>query len=254
VNLRAIRRICTRVDRLPLAIELAASRVRTLAPNELLVRLEPRLQLLVGGARDLPARQQTLQATISWSVDLLEADEQRDLLRLSVVLGGCTLDAAEFVCGTTVERLGSLIDHNLLSRIDRRSGSRYVMLETIREFAQERLEPTGEREALQRRHAEYFLATAESANLMQETEEYGERRELVESELENFRAALDWTVGGDPDLGLAIATALEGFWEHAQPVRGAALVRRACRRNGRRSTADARAGLESVRRPCRDRR
>jgi predicted ATPase/DNA-binding SARP family transcriptional activator len=216
----AIRRICARVDRLPLAIELAASRVRTLAPDELLLRLEPSLPLLIGGARDLPARQQTLQATISWSVDLLEDDERRDLLRLSVFVGGCTLDATEFVCGTTVERLGSLIDHNLLSRIDRGDGSRYVMLETIREFAQERLEPPGERDALQRRHAEYFLATAESANLMQETEEYGERRELVENELENFRAALDWTVGGDPDLGLAIATALEGFWNTHSPFEG----------------------------------
>jgi predicted ATPase/DNA-binding SARP family transcriptional activator len=216
----AIRRICSRLDRLPLAIELAASRVRTLRPVELLARLEPCLPLLVGGARDLPTRQQTLRATVSWSVDLLDSHEQRDLARLTVFAGGCTLDAAESVCGTTLERISALIDHNLLRWIDGGSGSRYSMLETIREFAHERLEASGESAALRRRHAEFFLTVAESANLMQETEEHGERRDLVAEELQNFQAALEWTADNDCELGLAIAVALEGFWNTHSPFEG----------------------------------
>ncbi len=215
-----IRGICNRLDRLPLAIELAASRLRTLTPVELLARLEPRLPLLVGGARDLPARQQTLRATINWSVDLLEVEEQRDLSRLSVFVDGWTLEAAEAVCGTTLERLSALIDHNLLSRVERGGGSRYAMLETIREFALERLETAGESAEIHRRHAEYFLRLAESANLTQETEEHGEQRDLVAYELHNFRAALEWCVSGDAAVGLAIAVALEGFWNTHSPFEG----------------------------------
>jgi predicted ATPase/DNA-binding SARP family transcriptional activator len=217
----AIGRICARLDRLPLAIELAASRVRTLTPVELLGRLEARLPLLVGGPRDLPARQQTLRATLSWSVDLLDSHEQRDLSRLTVFAGGCRLEAVEAVCGTTLERLGVLIDHNLLRRSDSRSGSRYSMLETIREFAHERLEASGESTALRRCHAEFFLVTAESANLTQETEERGERRELIIEDVLNFRAALQWAAEKDWELGLAIAVALEGFWNTHSPFEGA---------------------------------
>jgi predicted ATPase/DNA-binding SARP family transcriptional activator len=215
-----IRGICRRLDGLPLALELAASRIRTLTPVELLARLEPRLPVLVGGARDLPARQQTLRATISWSVDLLEAEEQRDLARLSVFVDGCTLEAAEAVCGTTLERLSTLLDHNLLSRIDRGDRSRYTMLETIREFALEQLETAGESAELHGRHAEYFLTVAEAANLTQETEQYGERPDLIAPELQNFRAALGWSVRSDAALGLAVAIALEGFWNRQSPSEG----------------------------------
>ena len=215
-----IRGICSRLDGLPLAIELAASHIRTLTPVELLARLEPSLPVLVGGARDLPARQQTLRATINWSVDLLEAGEQRDLARLSVFVDGCTLEGAEAVCRTTLERLSTLIDHNLLLRIDRGSRSRYAMLETIREFALEQLETGGESAEFHRRHAEYFLAVAESANLTQETEQYGERPDLVARELQNFRAAFEWGVRSDAALGLAIAVALEGFWNSHSPSEG----------------------------------
>jgi tetratricopeptide (TPR) repeat protein len=175
---------------------------------------------LVGGARDLPTRQQTLRATLEWSVDLLDSYEQRDLARLTVFAGGCTLDAAERICGTTLERISALIDHNLLRRIDSGSGSRYSMLETIREFAQERLEASGASAALRRRHAEFFLTVARSANLTAETEEHGERRDLVAEELQNFRAALGWCVDNDSELGLAIAIALEGFWNTHSPFEG----------------------------------
>jgi predicted ATPase len=132
---QAIVGICERLDGLPLAIELAAARTRILRPIELLERLDPRLPLLTGGARDLPARQQTLRATLAWSVGLLDRDERRDFLRLSVFVGGCTLEAAEAVTGTTIERLASLLDHNLLHHTTARDGSRYTMLETIREYA-----------------------------------------------------------------------------------------------------------------------
>jgi predicted ATPase/DNA-binding SARP family transcriptional activator len=157
----AIRLICDRLDGLPLAIELAASRTRVLTPVEMLARLDSRLPLLTRGPRDLPVRQQTLRATLDWTVDLLDEDGLPDLMRLAVFAGGCTLAAAEAVGGTTVERLSSLIEHNLLRRTSTTIGSRYSMLETIREFALERLANSGETNEVQRRHAEYFLARAE---------------------------------------------------------------------------------------------
>lgn len=216
----AIRRICERLDGLPLAIELAASRVRTLSPAELLHGLDPRLPLLTGGPRDLPARQQTLRATLQWSSDLLDAEEQRDLAGLAVFAGGCTLEAAEAVCGTTPERLSSLLDANLLLRIATGNRSRYSMLETIREYAAERLAARTDADALRRRHAEYFLELAQSANLS--TESRGEQRHrLVVADQANLRAAIDWAAAVD-DVGLALqlAVALENFWTTNDPFEG----------------------------------
>ena len=216
---QAIRQICKRLDGLPLAIELAASRVRTLTPVELLDRLEPRLPLLTGGPRDLPARQQTLRATLEWSHALLNDDERRDLNRLAVFAGGCTLEAAEAVCGTTLERLSSLLDANLLLRAAAK-GSRYSMLETIREYAAERLDALADVEALRRRHAEYFLELAQSANLT--TEARGEQRhDVVISEQANIRAAIDWAAAtGDIALALELTVALENFWTTSDPFEG----------------------------------
>jgi predicted ATPase/DNA-binding SARP family transcriptional activator len=216
---QAIRRICKRLDGLPLAIELAASRVRTLTPVELLGRLEPRLPLLTGGPRDLPARQQTLRATLEWSYELLNDDERRDLNRLAVFAGGCTLEAAEAVCGTTLERLSSLLDANLLLRAAA-NGSRYSMLETIREYAAERLDTLSGVEALRRRHAEYFLELAQSANLT--TEARGEQRhDVVIAEQANIRAAIDWAAAtGDVALALELTVALENFWSTSDPFEG----------------------------------
>ena len=219
VDEQAIERICTRLDNLPLAIELVASRIRVLKPRELLAWLEPRLPLLAGGPRDLPARQQTLRATLAWSVDLLSEDEQRDLRRLSVFAGGWTPAAAHVVCGTTEERLATLVEHNLVECASNRS--RHSMLETIREFADEQLEHSDEAEEVRRRHAEFFVALAESANLCVEALGHGpQRHDLVLPEQPNLRAALAWASQADPDLGLRLAVALENYWATSAPFEG----------------------------------
>ena len=128
--------ICRRLDCLPLAIELAAARVKVLSPEALLERLEQRLPLLAGGSRSAPERQRTLRATIAWSHDLLTPAEQDLFARLAVFTGGCTLEAAEAICDADIDAIASLVDKSLL----RRTGDRYWMLETIREFAAERLD------------------------------------------------------------------------------------------------------------------
>ncbi|HEU0304213.1 MAG TPA: BTAD domain-containing putative transcriptional regulator [Gaiellaceae bacterium] len=206
-----LRRICARLDCLPLAIELAASRIRTLTLEELLARLEPRLPLLVGGPRDLPARQQTLRSTLEWSFELLEEEERGDLSRLAVFAGGCTLDAAEVVCGTTVERMASLVDHNLLRRRQNPEGSRYSLLETVREFALEQVDPTGP--DLGRAHAEYFLGLAERADAAMPGPGDGVELARLELEHDNLRAALAWMLqSGESELALRLASALWRFW------------------------------------------
>jgi predicted ATPase/DNA-binding SARP family transcriptional activator len=207
----AIRRICRRLDGLPLAIELAASRIRALTPAELLARLDPRLPLLVGGPRDLPARQQTLRATLQWSFDLLDEGEAHDLMRLAVFDGGCTLEAAEAVCGTTVDRLSSLIDNNLLRRTATAIGSRSSMLETIREYALERLEAEGALEAARAAHADFYRALAEQGA---DELEHGERAvlERFEAELDNFRSAFARLQEANPESALRLAAALGNFW------------------------------------------
>jgi predicted ATPase/DNA-binding SARP family transcriptional activator len=213
-------RICATLDRLPLAIELAAARVRTLTPAELLARLEPRLPLLTGGAHDLPARQQTLRATLAWSVDLLQEEERRDLYRLSVFVGGWTLEAAELVCEASLDRISSLVDQNLVRRLPTEDGSRYSMLETVREYASEFLARSADAETTQRRLAEYMLAVAQRANLANEAE--GEQSyEPVMAEQHNARAALAWTLrSGEIELGLGLALALENFWITHDPREG----------------------------------
>lgn len=218
-----IRRICERLDGLPLAIELAASRLRTLTPAELLNRLEPRLPLLTGGPRDLPGRQRTLRATLAWSYDLLEEEEQRDLRRLSVFAGGCTLEAAEVVCGSrSLDSLMALIDHNLLQHTTTTGGSRYTVLETIREYAAERLEESPEVEDVRRRHAQLFLAVAESASLnVGKLAAGGPRLDVAIAEQDNIRAALVWALSGrSVTLGLELATAMDSFWVAHDPREG----------------------------------
>ena len=152
-----IAELCARLDNLPLAVELAAARTKALTPAQILERLTGRLDLLRGG-RDADPRQQTLRATIEWSHELLSAEERRLFARLSVFAGGCTLDAAEEICDADLETLQSLVEKSLL----RFSDGRYWMLETIREYAAERLDETGEREELGRRHAEFFTRVVEA--------------------------------------------------------------------------------------------
>ncbi len=200
--------ICRRLDSLPLAIELAAARVKVLPPGELLGRLERRLPLLTTGRRDLPARQQTLRATIEWSYDLCSAEEQRLFARLGV-FNGWSLEAAEAVCEADLDTLASLLDKSLV----RRDGDRFSMLETIREYAAERLEESGEAEEIRRRHAEYFIALAEASEDERQGPGQIEVWHRFRTEWDNVRAALGWTLAsGEIELGLRLAGSLGMIW------------------------------------------
>jgi predicted ATPase/class 3 adenylate cyclase len=204
----AVSEICRRLDDLPLALELAAARVKALSAPQILERLEQRLGLLTGGARDSPERQRTLRSTIEWSFDLL-ADEEKGLFgRLAVFRGGCTLEAAEEIVAADLDTLQSLVDKSLL----RFSGERYWMLETIREYAVEQLEASGQADELRRRHADYFLALADEA------EKHTQQADPVwldrlDQEGDNLRAALDrLETLGETQLVLSLAGALIDFW------------------------------------------
>ena len=207
-NRSTVAEICARLDGLPLAIELAAARVNVLPPAKLLERLEQRLPVLTAGARDAPERQQTLRATIAWSYDLLDERERRLFTRFAVFAGGCTLEAAEAVCDADLDTLGSLLDKNLL----RREESRYSMLETIREFARERLDEAAEADEIRRRHAEHVLAVALEAQPELVRREQRRFLDQLEADHDNFRAALSWLLDRDPDHALTLAHALILFW------------------------------------------
>ncbi|MEX2556836.1 MAG: hypothetical protein WEB06_14565 [Actinomycetota bacterium] len=203
--------LCRRLDNLPLAIELAAARANVLPPAQLLERLAGRLDLLKAG-RDADPRQATLRATIAWSHDLLSDEEQKLFARLAVFGGGCTLGDAEAVVDADVDTIQSLVDKSLL----RRTGDRFWMLETIREFAIERLEASGEADASRRRHAERYLALAEEAepNLRIYSQEWVDR---LEAELDNLRGAIDaLSTSGETQLALQLGGALSDFWYYAQ--------------------------------------
>ena len=208
--------ICRRLDYLPLALELASARVKALSPAQILQRLEQSLPLLTGGARDAPERQRTLRATIGWSYELLSPEEQRLFRALSVFAGGCALEAAEQVAGADLDGLQSLVDKSLLRFDD----ERYGMLETIREYALERLEEAGETDRLRRAHAEAFLALAESADMSAESD-YGRRYDILPPEQVNLRAAIDWLeAAGEIELAVRLASALENFWVIVDPFEG----------------------------------
>jgi predicted ATPase/class 3 adenylate cyclase len=216
-NAMAVAEICRQLDGLPLAIELAAARVKLLTPQAMLPRLTNRLALLTGGARDLPDRQQTLRSTIDWSYDLLIGDEQALFRRLAVFAGGCTLEAAEVVWGLSrdiLDGLGSLVDKSLLRRQDSDEGEpRFAMLETIRECGLEHLETSGEAERVRRAHAEYFLQLAQAAEPNLTGERQREWIERLEREHDNLRVALTWAQqSGENGLGLALSAAVWRFW------------------------------------------
>jgi predicted ATPase/transcriptional regulator with XRE-family HTH domain len=228
--------ICHRLEGVPLAIELAAARSKLFTPAALLERLAHPLQVLTGGPRDMPARQQTLRATIAWSHELLDANEQALFRRLGVFVGGWTLEGAEAVCGSersrlkaegfsaptrtvnhqpsTIEALAALLDQSLVQRAEGLEGeARFTMLELIREYALEQLAAHGETAAAQRAHAAYYLALAEVA----EPELLGANqvawRARLEAEHGNLRAALGWALeAGEAELGLRLAAALWHFW------------------------------------------
>ena len=202
--------ICRRLDCLPLAIELAAARVKVLALPALLERLEQRLPLLAGGSRSAPERQRTLRATIAWSHDLLAPAEQELFARLAVFAGGCTLDAAEAICGADVDAIASLVDKSLL----RRTGDRYWMLETIREFAAERLDELAAAPSLRDRHAAWFVDLGERAHPELRAREARTWLERLDAEHANLRAALEHLLeSGDADGALRLAGAIWPYWQ-----------------------------------------
>ncbi len=220
-NAPAVVAICRRLDGLPLAIELAAPRIALLPPQALLARLERRLSLLIAGAHDLPRRQRTLRTAIAWSYDLLDADERALFARLGIFVVNCTLEAAEAVCGTAgdrqdtvLDRLASLMNKSLLRMdVGGHGEPRFGMLETIREYALERLAESGDEEESRRRHAGYYLALAEAAEPELTGPTQGMWLERLEDEGDNLRAALRWARESEEiETGLRLAGALWRFW------------------------------------------
>jgi predicted ATPase/transcriptional regulator with XRE-family HTH domain len=225
-----VARICWRLDGLPLAIELAAARVKLFSPQVLLAKLDRRLQLLTGGARDLPERQQTLRDTVAWSYDLLRTDEQALFRRLAVFAGGCSLEAVEAVRGSeddergessVLETLASLVDNSLLEsrsessmREEADEQPRFTMLETIREYALERLESSGEVEDAQRKHARYYVELAEAGKPEASSHWHGASKfTRLEREHDNLRAALGWALQNlEAEMGARLALAVWWFW------------------------------------------
>ncbi|MFI0411316.1 BTAD domain-containing putative transcriptional regulator [Actinomadura sp. 3N508] len=204
----AIADICARLDGIPLALELAATRVRTLGVEGLAARLDDRFRLLSSGARDAPARQRTLRALIDWSWEPLAASERAVLRRLAAHTGGCTLEAAEQVCGADIRVLASLVDRSLVVAAD---GPRYRLLESIAAYGVERLREAGEYAAVRRRHAEYYAALAERADLRGP----GQREALsaLRAESGNLRTALDAAIeDGAADLALRLVNAMGWAW------------------------------------------
>jgi predicted ATPase len=215
-----VSQICERLDRLPLAIELAAARVALLEAAELLRRLDQRLPLLASRARDTPARQRTLRATIEWSYELLDPAEQQLFRRISVFRGSFSLAAAEAICTVELETVESLVVKNLVRR--RWGTGRLLMLDTIREYAWEQLESSAEAVEIHRTHAEFFLEVARSANLNAGAlAPGGQRLHIAFEEQDNFRSALEWALRvGELELGLELASALEQFWVANDPSEG----------------------------------
>jgi predicted ATPase len=219
-NAPAVAAVCARLDGLPLAIELAAARVKLLSPSAMLARLQSCLNLLTGGARDLPTRQQTLRGTVDWSFSLLNPAEQTLFRRLSVFVGGCTLEAVEAVCDTPgdlgidiLDGMASMVDKSLAQQVEQAAGeTRFVMLSTIREYALERLAGSEDVAATRRSHAAYYLVLAEEG--ASEAAAHPEWLDRFEIEHDNFRTALEYLIKtGDADWGLRLGTALFRFWE-----------------------------------------
>jgi predicted ATPase/DNA-binding NarL/FixJ family response regulator len=222
-NAAEVATLCSRLEGLPLAIELAAARSRSLSPQTMLRRLDQRLGLLTGGPRDQPPRLRTLRDAITWSHDLLSYTEQALFRRLAVFVGGCTMEAAEAVCGDpeldVVEGMGTLVDHSLLQRVQPPAGEpRFAMLETVREYALEQLAACVEDEAMHRRHAAYYFAEVERAQPHHPGDPLSEASLwLLEAEHPNLRAALACLCErGDAETCLQLANFLGTFWyQHA---------------------------------------
>jgi predicted ATPase/serine/threonine protein kinase len=221
-NARDVAEICFRLDGLPLAIELAAARIKLLPPQAMVKRMASRLKILTGGARDLPARQQTMRGAIAWSYDLLEADEKALFNRLSVFVGGCNLDDAEAVCNLAgelgidfLDGVTSLVDKSLLRQKEQEGAEgRFSMLQTIREFGLEQLEHSGEAETIRQQHLSFYLELAEQAESELTGSSQASWLARLEKEHDNLRAALSYSrENGKLEEGLRLAGALWRFWE-----------------------------------------
>ncbi len=235
-NVQSVAEICRRLDGLPLAIELAAARARIISPRLILERLENRLKLLTGGAKDLPARQQTMRGTVEWSYELLDDNEKTLFRRLAVFAGGFTFEAAEAVCANyelqitnyelsenqkpkTKDQIGildgitSLLNNSLLVRKEQTNGEpRFRMLEVVREYALESLEASGEAESLRGSHAAYFLALGEKAEPLLQFAESVKWLDRLEEEHDNLRAVLQWSLENDTETATRLAAAIRFFW------------------------------------------
>jgi len=213
--------ICARLDGLPLAIELAAARIKLLPAQAILARLGDRLGLLSGGGRDLPARQQTLRGAIAWSHDLLDDAGRRLFARLAVFMGGARLDEADTVCGPASELgidvldgLAALVDQSLVRQEEVHGDPRFTMLETIREFARERIEESAEFGEICRRHAAVYLALVEQAEPELTGPDQRDWLDRVEREHDNLRAAIDWTVdAAETETALRLVASTWRFWQ-----------------------------------------
>jgi predicted ATPase/DNA-binding CsgD family transcriptional regulator len=241
-NAQALAELCVRLDGLPLALELAAARIRLLPPQALLARLSQRLAVLTGGARDVPARQQTLRNTIAWSYDLLDTAEQRLFRRLSVFAGGCELSAVEAVCtplhdGTpgepVLDVVASLVDKSLLQQVEWGEEPRLLMLETIREYGLEVLAASGELEPTRNAHEAYYLRLTEQAAAKLMGPEQAVWLEWLEQEHDNLRATMQWLLeqkerGSTREIALRLGGALRRFWMMRGPhSEGRAFLERA---------------------------
>ena len=221
-NAPAVAEICYRLDGLPLAIELAAARIKLLTPQELLRRLSHRFDILRGGTRDLPERQRTLRGAIDWSYNLLTDPARALFRRLSVFSGGCSIESAEAVCNldgdlhpSVLDQIEALVDASLLTPVEGLEGERrFGMLESLREYALERLLESGEANRVHRLHAEFFLRFAQEVEPRVRSAERARWRAILEQDLENIRAVFDWTCAS-PDsveIGQSLMIALTYFW------------------------------------------
>ncbi len=221
-NRAAVAELCTRLDGLPLAIELAAGRSKLFGPRALLARLNDRFSLLSGGTRDLPPRHQSLRATLDWSFQLLTHTEQRLLARLGVFMGGATLEAAEVVCRgkrtlNLIDTVASLVDKSLVKQVETGNGEpRLLLLETVRVYAIEQLEAMGLLEETRQRHADYFLGLAEQGEIELRRSAQAQWLAILKAETDNFRSVLTWCLESPErvETGLRLAGTLVSFWEY----------------------------------------
>ncbi|HEV2860948.1 MAG TPA: protein kinase [Pyrinomonadaceae bacterium] len=216
-NARAVAEVCRKLDGLPLALELAAARVKLLTPRAMLDRLDHSLRLLTGGARDLPTRQQTMRGAVGWSYDLLGEEERAVLRRLAVFVGGCTLEAVEAVCGTggedVLDALGSLVEESLVRQREQDDGEpRFSMLEVVREYALEQLASSGEAEAVRLEFARYFKRMAEEAEPQIRSANQVEWVRRLSREHDNMKAAMALLLSAEPDEGAAFVASIRSFW------------------------------------------